>query len=264
MDLGLAHRAALVPAASRGLGLALAEMLVREGAQVYICGREPERLESALARLRALGGPDCAAGLVADLTDPGAAERLTEGTVEHFGRLDILVTNAGGPPGGTFDSTEPAAWDKGIKVTLLSAVELIRAALPHLRRSDAPAILTITSISVVEPIAGLMLSNVIRPAVVGLTKNLARELGPEGIRVNSILPGWTATDRVEEIFAYRAEVNGTAVADERAKITVNLPMGRLAEPEEFARVAAFLVSPAASYVSGAMLLVDGAAYRGLM
>lgn len=264
MDLGLGNRVALVPAASRGLGLALAEMLVREGARVCICGREPARLESALDRLRAIGGADVVAGLALDLTDAEAADRLVAHAVERFGRLDILVTNAGGPPGGTFDSTEAAAWERGINLTLMSAVHLIRAALPHLRRSNAPSILTITSISVMEPIAGLMLSNVIRPAVIGLTKNLARELGPEGIRVNSILPGWTATDRVGEIFAYRAEVNGTTVEEERAKITVNLPMGRLAEPEEFARVAAFLLSPAASYVSGAMLLVDGAAYRGLM
>ncbi len=264
MDLGLAGKVALLPAATRGLGFSLAETLVQEGARVCICGRKQERTEHALANLRRIGGADAAVGLTVDITAQGIADRLVAHTVEQFGRLDILVTNAGGPPGGTFDSTDYQAWVKGVDLTLMSAVRLIRAGLPYLRQSDAPSILTMTSISVVEPIAGLMLSNVIRPAVAALTKNLARELGPEGIRANSILPGWTATDRVEEILQYRAQTKGTTVEQERALIVKDIPMGRMATPEEFGRVAAFLVSPAAGFVNGVMLLVDGGSYRGLM
>jgi 3-oxoacyl-[acyl-carrier protein] reductase len=264
MDLGLQGKVALLPAATRGLGFALAETLIQEGARVLICGRKPDRTEQALAKLRQAGGTNAVTGLTADITEHGVVEQLVNQTVEQFGRLDIVVTNAAGPPGGTFDSTDAQAWEMGLELTLMSAVRLIRAGLPYLRQSDAPSILTMTSISVVEPIAGLMLSNVIRPAVAALTKNLARELGPEGIRANSILPGWTATDRVEEIFQYRARTKGSSVEEERALIVKDIPMGRMARPEEFGRVAAFLVSPAASYVNGVMLLVDGGSYRGLM
>jgi 3-oxoacyl-[acyl-carrier protein] reductase len=146
----------------------------------------------------------------------------------------------------------------------MSAANLIRAALPYLRQSEAATILTITSVSTKQPIAGLLMSNVMRPAVAGLTKTLSQELGREGIRVNSILPGWTATERVEEIMAYRTQQNNTSKEAEVAKITNSIPLGRMARPEEFGRVAAFLVSPAASYVNGVMMQVDGGSYSGLL
>ena len=146
----------------------------------------------------------------------------------------------------------------------MSAVNLIQAALPYLRQSDAASILTITSVSVKQPIAGLLLSNVMRPAVAGLTKTLSQELGREGIRVNSILPGWTATERVDEIMAYRTQHNQTSKEAEVTRITNSVPLGRMGQPEEFGRVAAFLVSPAASYVNGVMLQVDGGSYAGLI
>ena len=171
---------------------------------------------------------------------------------------------AGGPAPGTFDSTDPAAWRTAVDLTLMSAVHLIRSALPHLRQSTAASILTITSISTKEPIPGLLLSNVFRPAVVGLTKTLSQELGPENIRVNSILPGWTETERVVHIFQDRAAQNKTTIAAEKAGITDKIPLGRMAQPVEFGRVAAFLVSPAASYITGTMLQVDGGIYTGLM
>jgi 3-oxoacyl-[acyl-carrier protein] reductase len=136
--------------------------------------------------------------------------------------------------------------------------------LPHLRNSDAASILTVTSVSVKEPITGLLLSNVMRPGVVGMTKTLSQELGPENIRVNSILPGWTATDRVNELMDYRARTNDTTPEEEKGKITGGIPLGRMAQPEEFGNVAAFLVSPAASFVTGAMLQVDGGSYSGLL
>ncbi len=162
------------------------------------------------------------------------------------------------------ETTDAAAWERGLRLTLLSAVELIRAALPALRRSAAPAILTITSISVRQPIDGLLLSNAIRPAVVGLTKSLALELGPAGIRVNSILPGWTRTERVDYLLNQRAQANGTDYATEMQKITDATALKRMAEPQEFGRIAAFLCSPAAGYITGTMLPVDGGYYRGLL
>ena len=268
MELGLQNRAALVAASTKGLGFALAQELVREGCRVMICGRDAARLEAAVVRLRAQlpanGEAAAVTGLAVDVMDPAGVQQLVEHAVAAFGGLDIVVTNAGGPAGGTFDTTAQADWERGVQLTLMSAVRLIRAALPYLRQSDAASILAITSISVKQPIAGLLLSNVIRPAVAGLVKALSQELGPEGIRANAILPGWTETERVGEILAYRAQVNGSSPAVERDKITVSIPLGRMARPEEFGRVAAFMVSPAASYLNGVMLPVDGGSYQGLL
>lgn len=262
MELGLKDKIALVAAASDGLGLATAVILSQEGAKVAICGRTAEKLQHAAAKIEAAGGQVLA--LVADVTQPAQIDKLVADTVAHFGGLDILITNAGGPSGGTFDSTDLAAWEKAIPLTLMSNVHFIKAALPHLRRSQAASILTITSVSVKQPIAGLLLSNVLRPAVVGLTKTLSQELGPENIRVNSILPGWTATDRVNELMAYRTRTNNSSLETETGKITRGIPLGRMGQPEEFGRVAAFLVSPAASFVTGVMMQVDGGSYAGLL
>lgn len=265
MDLGLKDKVALVVAASTGLGFATALELAREGAKVVICGRSQARLDAAVDRLKAeLGEETAVAAFMTDVLEPTQIEKLIADTVETFGGLDILITNAGGPPGGTFDSTSITEWETAFNLTLLSVTRFVQAALPHLRKSKAASILTITSISVKEPVAGLLLSNVYRPAVVGLTKTLSQELASENIRVNSILPGWTATDRVNHIFEYRAQQNGTSLEAERAKVTTSIPMGRMADPAEFGRVATFLVSEAASYVSGAMLQVDGGSYSGLL
>lgn len=265
MDLGLKNKVALVAAASRGLGFATAQQLVREGARVAICSRSQAHTDAAVARLRQAAASDAdVAGFVTDVTNPTQVAQLVEKTAGQFGGLDILVTNAGGPPGGTFGSTTMDAWEKAFQLTLMSVTHLVQAALPYLRQSDAASILTITSFSVKEPVAGLMLSNVIRPGVVGLTKVLAQELGPQNIRANSILPGWTATERVDEIMAYRAQQNGSTAEAERAKITETIPLRRMGDPAEFGRVATFLVSPAASYVNGVMMLVDGGSYKGLM
>lgn len=264
MDLGLNKRVALVAASTKGLGYAVASQLLREGASVAICGRSPAHVESAVDALQLEAGEGAeVAGWVADVTVAEDCERLVEHVIARFGHLDILVTNAGGPPGGTFDALSMSQFESAAQLTLLSAVRLIKLALPYLRQSDAAAVLTITSVSTKQPIGGLLLSNVYRPAVAGLTKTLSQELGKEGIRVNSILPGWTATERVGAILDYRTQQNGTTRIDEEAKITANIPMGRMGLPEEFGRVAAFLVSPAASYVNGVMLPVDGGSSSGL-
>ena len=258
MDLGVDGKVALVAASSRGLGFATARQLVREGARAVICGRNEKSVNNAAHALQAESKHEHGAeGVVADVTVPADVERLIAYTVKTFGGLDILITNAGGPPGGTFDSVDMGQWEKGVELTLLSAVRLIRAALTHLRESEVPSILTITSFSVKQPVAGLLLSNSLRPAVVGMTKTLSQELSADGIRVNSILPGWTRTERVDELMDYRAEVNNTTAEEELANVAAGIPLGRMAEPEEFGRVAAFLVSPAASYVTGVTVEVAG-------
>ena len=262
MDLGLKDKVALVTAASKGLGKATALQFAREGARVALCARS-ELAYTAADDIRRETSADVLA-VRADVTQPADVERLIDATVERFGGLDILVANAGGPPSGTFDNFELDAWQKAVDLTLLSAVRLIKTALPHLRRSSAPAILTLNSISTKQPIANLTLSNSIRLAVVGLTKTLSQELGADGIRVNSILPGWTFTERVDELMKARAAKSGRTPEEEAALITAANPLKRMGRPEEFANVAVFLCSPAASYVNGVMLQVDGGSYAGTM
>ena len=263
MDLHLEHRAALVTAASQGLGYATALQLSREGAQVAVCSRNQARINAAADAIRAeTGNP--ALPIVADVTDPKDIPALVDRVVEEFGGLDVLVVNAGGPPPGAFEEFDDGAWMDAFNLMLMSAVRLIRAALPHLRLSDVPAVLTITSYSVKQPIANLILSNSLRMAVVGLTKTLALELGAERIRFNSILPAWTETERVQDLMQARAARSGATIKEEMAKQAAASPFGRMATPQEFANVAAFLCSPAASYVTGVMLPVDGGMVKGTL
>lgn len=264
MDLGLNGKVALIAASTGGLGLATAQLLLAEGARVFICGRNEERLDQTLATLQQQFGAKNVEGVSADVSNKLDIARIVAFTVKQFGKLDIVVTNAGGPPAGNFDTIDMDAWEKGVQLTLMSAVRLIHAALPHLRKSNAASILTITSVTVKQPINNLLLSNVLRPAVVGLTKSLALELGAEGIRVNSILPGTTHTPRIDYLMKTRAKQAGTSVEEQFEQQAAAIPLGRIGRPEEFGRVAAFLVSPAASYVTGESILVDGGIYKGLM
>ena len=259
MDLGLKGKRVLITGASRGLGFATALILAEEGASVAINSRSPEKLAEAALKLRK-SGADIAV-LVGDVTDPTVPDELVRNTVEAFGGLDILVTNAGGPPPGKFDEFDDAAWIKAVDISLLAHVRLIRSALPHLRQSPVPSVLTITSITVKQPIANLVLSNSVRAATAGLTKSLALELGGEGIRFNCILPSWTLTERVQDLMRNRAKANKTTEEEELSRQAKEAALGRMAQPEEFARAAAFLVSPAASYITGVMLTVDGGSYK---
>ncbi len=263
MDLGLKDKRALVLGASRGLGYAVAHTLLREGCAVAINGRDADRLQTAADRLAAETGGRVVP-VPADVTAPEAAPAVVSAAADALGGLDLLVTNAGGPPAGAFESLDEALWQKATELSFLSHVRFIRAALPHLRRSEAPAVLTITSYSVKQPIPNLVLSNSIRAATVGLTKTLALELGGEGIRFNSILPGWTKTERVIELMTARAQANGTDVETEIARQASDIALGRMADPQEFANAAVFLLSPAASYITGHMLTVDGGAYKGTL
>ncbi|BAY77913.1 short-chain dehydrogenase/reductase SDR [Nostoc linckia NIES-25] len=260
MDLQLRGKVALVTAASKGLGKATARQFAREGAKVAICARS-ELVDKVGAEISSETSAEILS-LRADVTSQADIERVVDATVDKFGGLDILVTNAGGPPAGTFDDTDVASWETSVNLNLLSTVRLIKYALPHLRQSTAPAILTITSTSTKQPVQNLVLSNSIRLAVIGLTKTLSQELGSDKIRVNSILPGWTYTERVEELINAQISKSGETKEAEIAKINAKVPLGRMGTPEEFANVAVFLSSPAASFVNGVMLQVDGGTIQG--
>jgi 3-oxoacyl-[acyl-carrier protein] reductase len=263
MDLGLRDRVALVTAASKGLGRAVALRLAQEEAHIAICARGEADLAATAAEIEAQTGRQVLP-LPADVSDPAAADGLVGATVERFGRVDILVTNAGGPPPGQFLDLTPEDWEAAARLTLMSAVRLCYAVVPAMKERGAGSILAMTSITVKQPLPNLILSNSLRLGVVGLVKTLADELGPFGIRVNSICPGWTRTARVDQLLRDRAERNGTTPEEEAARIAAAVPLGRMGTVEEFAAAAAFVVSPAASYVTGVSLLVDGGMYRGVM
>ncbi len=263
MDLQLKDKHALVTGASRGLGYATARGLALEGARVAINSRSLEHV-SAAARALAEETQTEVISLSGDLTDPDTPQDLINHTVETLGGLDVLVTNAGGPPAGGFESFDEETWQRAIELSFMSHVRLIRAALPALRQSSAASVLTVTSYSVKQPIPNLVLSNSIRAATIGLTKTLALELGGDGIRFNSILPAWTETERVYELMSHRAQASGNTVEEEIKKQSTSSPMGRMGTPEEFANAAVFLSSPAASYITGVMLTVDGGMYKGTM
>lgn len=263
MNLKLKGRNALVTGSSRGLGYAAARLLAQEGANVVINGRNPQDAQDAARRIAETSTAQVIAA-AGDVTDPTFPQALVEKTVTAFGGLDILIANAGGPPAGPFESFDDDTWRQAIDLSFMSQVRLIRAALPYLQRSDAASVLTITSYSVKQPIPNLVLSNSIRAATVGLTKTLALELGADGIRFNSILPAWTETERIQQLMQDRATRNGTTVAEEIEKQARESAIGRIGRPEEFANAAVFLVSPAASYITGVMLTVDGGMYKGTL
>jgi 3-oxoacyl-[acyl-carrier protein] reductase len=264
MDLQLKDKRALVTGSSRGLGYATALALAREGCRVAINGRDELRLAEAANTIYKEIGQLKVYPLSGDVSDPDVPERLVADTLKILGGFDILITNAGGPPSGAFESFDEAAWQKAINLSLMSHVRLIKAALPLLKKSTAASVLTVTSYSVKQPIPNLVLSNSIRAATVGLTKSLALELGKDGIRFNSILPAWTDTERVIELMTARAKLNKTTVEEEIARQSKDSPMGRMGTPAEFANAAVFLVSPAASYITGVMLTVDGGMYKGTL
>lgn len=261
MDLHLKDKVALVTGASRGLGYATALQFAREGARVAINSRNRENVTESASRIATETGA-VVYGFAGDIVSPEFSEELIKATVDQFGGLDILITNAGGPPSGSFESFSDEMWFKAFELSFLSQVRLIRAALPYLRKSSCPSVLTITSISVKQPVPNLILSNSIRSATIGLTKTLALELGGEGIRFNSILPGWTETERVTQLMSFRAAASGTTIEEETRKQAKDSPFNRLATPEEFANAAVFLASPAVPYLTGVMLTVDGGMYKG--
>lgn len=263
MDLGLKDKRAFVAGSSQGLGYAAAYALAKEGCKVAVNGRDEEKIKATAKKMANETGSQVI-GLAGDVSLPDVPEKLIQQTAEAFGGLDILITNSGGPMPGSIDSLDEAAWQKGIDLCFMSHVRLIKSALPYLRKSDSASILTVTSLTVRQPIPNLLISNSVRNATIGLTKSLALELGAEGIRVNSIIPGWTATERVTELFEDRAKRNKTTVEEEAQRQAADIPLGRMGKPEEFANVAVFLVSPAASYITGSMVNVDGSVIKGIL
>jgi 3-oxoacyl-[acyl-carrier protein] reductase len=254
MDLGLTGARALVGGGSGGLGGAIAAVLREEGAQVGLLARPSERLDAVAARLDAVAVP-------ADLATPDGPELAVSAAAEALGGLDLLVVNSGGPPPGRFEELDEDAWRTAIDGTLLSAVRLLRSALPILREGRDPAILIVLSSSVREPIPSLTTSNLIRPGLAGLVKSLVDEIVP--IRINGLAPGRLATDRIGRIDEARSAATGLTLDEITRQAIARIPLGRYGDPRELGRVAAFLLSPAASYVTGAIVPVDGGMIRAL-
>jgi 3-oxoacyl-[acyl-carrier protein] reductase len=255
MNLQLEDRTFLVTAASRGLGFGVAKALVSEKANVIICARNEKSLRDAAASL----GNRCQY-FVSDVSNSTDITALLNFTKEQTSTLDGLFVNAGGPPPGTFAEISDDDWIKGFDLTLMSAIRLTRGALSLLKRSESSSILYSTSISVKQPITNLLLSNSLRSAVIGMMRTLSEEIGSEGIRINAVCPGYIHTQRVEQLMA-AAKTRG-APADE--EIVSRIPLGRLGTPDEFGSVCAFLLSPVASYVHGALLVIDGGLFKGMM
>lgn len=206
---------------------------------------------------------DCVLGLIADVANENDVKSLIQGTINHFGKLDILITNSGGPPAGGFESHTIETWKKAIDQTFMGVVQLVYLSLPYLLKSSSASILNVTSYAAKQPVSDLIIGNSLRAALSGLTKSLSNELGPRGIRVNAILPGWTRTERSKELLIHMARKNHRDLESEYADKESKIPLGRIGDPLEFAKVATFLVSPAASYVTGTMIQVDGGMYSGL-
>jgi 3-oxoacyl-[acyl-carrier protein] reductase len=263
MELGLRGKCALVCAASRGLGKASAQALAAEGAAVAICGRHADTVERAAADINRSTGARVLP-VAADVARGEDVARLIATTVRELGALDILVTNTGGPRSAPFEAIEDREWDDAIASLLMSVVRLSRAAIPHMRARGGGRIINITSVSVKQPIEGLVLSNAIRAAVTGLAKTLANEVAPERILVNCIAPGYTATDRVIELAEAAAAREGSTPGAVQKRTEAKIPMARMGVPEEFGAAVAFLASERASYITGVTLQVDGGFVRSLL
>lgn len=262
MDLGIKDKVALVIAASSGLGRAVAEELAAEGAQLAICARNQERLNQTAAAIRKTSGVDVLA-MPTDVTVSADIAKLVSACLEKFGRIDILVTNAGGPPAGRFEQLSAAQWEAATRLTLFSVTELVRHVLPGMKERRWGRILNITSIAVKQPVENLMLSNSLRAAVTGFARTLANEVAAEGITVNNILPGYTRTERVEELAEMMAQKEGVDPREFKARWEQEIPMRRLGEPREFAALAAFVVSERAAYITGTSIQVDGGWIKSL-
>lgn len=262
MDLGLKNRIALVAASSQGIGRATAEAFAAEGCRVAMCARNPQTLQAAAEKIRKQYNAEVLAQAF-DVTDAAAVKSFVAAVADKFGSVDICVTNAGGPPAKGFLAATVEEWQRALELNFLSTVYFAREVIPHMQRKHWGRILTITSITTKQPVADLVLSNAVRAAVVGLVKSLANEFGKDGILVNNVGPGFTATDRLKELAKVRASTSGKTEQQIFEGWATDAPLQRLGEPREVAETIVWLASERASYITGQTVLVDGGLYKGL-
>lgn len=262
MDLGLKDKVMMVAASSMGLGFAIARNLALEGARLSIASRGHKHIENAGEDIRKESGREVFTSTM-DMSDPDSIEAWVKATVNQYGRIDGVVVNAGGPPAGRFGDLDDSKWLAGFELTMMGTVRLIRSVLPYMRKQKSGSILTITSISIKEPIDNLLLSNVMRSGVSSLLKSLSFELAPEGIRINNLVPGLFGTDRLKALDLINAR-EWRMTPEEVQRINFSkIPMGRYGNPDEFGKAATFLLSDAASYVTGETFFIDGGKTRSV-
>jgi 3-oxoacyl-[acyl-carrier protein] reductase len=262
MNLGLRDRVALVAASSQGIGRATAEAFAAEGCRVAMCARNRQTLQAAAEKIRKQFSVEVLAESF-DVTDPGAVGRFVATVAGKFGGIDICVTNAGGPPAKGFLAASLEEWQRALELNFLSTVYFAREVIPHMQKKHWGRIITLTSITTKQPVIDLVLSNAVRAAVVGLVKSLANEFGKDGILVNNVGPGFTATDRLKELASARASASGASEKEVFEGWAADAPLKRLGEPREIAETIVWLASERASYITGQTVLVDGGMYKGL-
>ncbi len=263
MDLGLKGKVALVAGGSQGLGKAVSLEMCREGAKVAICALDDPELPKAVEELRTATGAEVI-GVPADVSDAEQARNFVRKGIEHFGTVDVLVNNAGGPPSKTFLEIDDDMWLQGVNLNLMSTIVMTREAVPAMMEKGWGRVINMTSISVKQPIDGLILSNTVRAGVVGLAKSLSNELATHNITVNNVCPGYTMTDRVRSLAEAVAQKEGTTSREIIKRWESSIPMKRLGTVEEFAALVTFLASEKAGYITGASIQIDGGWYKGVM
>lgn len=262
MDLGLTNKVAFISASSKGLGKGCALELAKEGAHVVISSRSEQDLIQTKKEIEAVA-KGRVEYVVCNVTQPEAITKAIAFTKEKFGKVDILINNAGGPPAGDFTKMTDENWYDAFDLNLLSYVRFIREVIPEMKEQQWGRIINLASSSVKQPITGLLLSNTFRPGVVGLSKTLSEELGPYNILVNTVSPGTIATDRIEQLNQVRADKQGISMEEVRANVKKAIPLGRIGDPSEFGKVVTFLASDASSYITGSSLLIDGGSVKSL-
>ena len=263
MNLGLTDKVAVVGASSKGLGRAIALGLAHEGAKVTICARNSDALEATADDIRNQTGTEVLA-VPTDVSQPTQVEHLISTAIDHFGGIDILVNNAGGPRAGRFDDLAAQDYQDAVHLNLMSTINLCRAVVPSMRARGGGRIINLTSVSVKQPVDNLMLSNMARTGVIGFAKTLATEVAPDKILVNNVCPGIIFTDRIQQLATVRAEEAGITFDEALEKMTADIPLGRIGDPDEFATLVVFLASERASYITGTTIQVDGGMVRSLL